>query len=125
MPNIIRNSLLLLLGGAQTAQGVLRSQSELASNCFDFPANNFDQKHSIKGEYGTTPVLMMEEDQDAIDFTLHDPDGNAWNLRQALERRGLPVVLIWGMYTCPAFQGMGTSPPWDKCGYRDEYDLVS
>lgn len=74
--------------------------------------------------------MLLETGDPAIDFTLHDyPDGNAWNLRRELEGEGAgkPVVLIWGMYTCPAFQGMGDDPPiepWDMCGYRDEYDLV-
>lgn len=85
----------------------------------------------MKGIYGSSPHLLLEVGRPAIDFTLHDyPDGKAWNLREELERNngaGKPVVLIWGMYTCPAFEGMGDNPPiepWDKCGYRDEYDLV-
>lgn len=83
---------------------------------------------SVKGVYGQSPNLLLETGQPAIDFTLYDyPDGNAWNLREELEAGGKPVVLIWGMFTCPAFQGMGDKPPippWDKCGYRDEYDMV-
>eukprot|EP00903_Cladosiphon_okamuranus_P005692 g5654.t1 len=107
----------------------LRPETDLTSGCFDFPANNFDRTKSIKGVYGQSPNLLLESGQPAIDFTLYDyPGGNAWNLREHLETGGeKPVVLIWGMYTCPAFQGMGDSPPippWDSCGYRDEYDLV-
>lgn len=78
--------------------------------------------------YGQTPKLLLEKGSGAIDFTLHDyPDGNSWNLRDQLEQGGKPVVLIWGMYTCPAFQGMGDKPPispWDMCSYWDEYKLV-
>lgn len=105
-------------------QAELQPQSELSSNCFNFPANNFDPTNSIRGTYGTTPYFPIKVGDDAIDFTLHDIDGQPWNLAQALAD-GLPVVMIWGMFTCPAWQGMGTSPPWDKCSYRDEYQLVS
>ncbi|CAN0438116.1 unnamed protein product, partial [Ectocarpus sp. 12 AP-2014] len=42
----------------------------------------------------------------AVDFTLHDLDGNRWNLGEVLAAgAGKPVVLIFGMWTCPAFQG--------------------
>lgn len=83
--------------------------------------------------YGQSPNLLLETGSGAIDFTSHDyPAGEPWNLREHLEGAGgdvgKPVVLIWGMFTCPAFQGMGDDPPippWDMCGYRDEYDLVS
>lgn len=104
----------------------LRPQSDLTSNCFDFPANNFDRTRSIRGVHAESPALLLSNGEGAIDFTLHDLYGRAWNLHDALRLGGgKPVVLMWGMYTCPAFQGMGTSPPWDKCGYRDQYDLVS
>jgi len=83
---------------------------------------------SIYGVYGQSPNLLLEKGSGAIDFTLHDyPDGNTWNLRDQLEEGRKPVVLIWGMYTCPAFQGMGDKPPippWDMCSYWDEYKLV-
>lgn len=37
------------------------------------------------------------------DFTLYDPDGNAFTLSEAL-RSGKPVLLINGSYTCPVFR---------------------
>lgn len=92
--------------------------------------SNTQQNRSVKGVYGQSPNLLLETGEPAIDFTLHDhPGGNAWSLREQLEAEeaGKPVVLIWGMFTCPAFQGMGDHPPippWDMCSYRDEYDLV-
>ncbi|CAB1112602.1 unnamed protein product [Ectocarpus sp. CCAP 1310/34] len=107
------------------ASAELRPESDLTSNCFDFPANNFDRENSIKAvNGGNTPYLPLTVGEDAVDFTLHDLKGRRWNLGETLERTGLPVVMVWGMFTCPAFQGYGTYPPWDKCGYRDEYDLV-
>lgn len=65
--------------------------------------------------------MMLETGQDAIDFTLHDVEGKAWSLRAALGK-GIPVVMIWGMYTCPAFQGYSKAP---ECSYWEEYELVS
>ncbi|CAN0375498.1 unnamed protein product [Laminaria digitata] len=104
----------------------LRPAADLTSNCLGFPAQNFaTNASSVAYVYGKSPILLHETGDAAIDFTLHDVRGQAWNLREKLEGGGgKPVVLIWGMYTCPAFQGMGTDSPWDKCGYRDEYDLV-
>ncbi|CAM9701828.1 unnamed protein product [Ectocarpus sp. 4 AP-2014] len=108
------------------ANAELRPESDLTSNCFDFPANNFDRENSIKAvNGGNAPYLPLTVGGDAVDFTLHDLEGRRWNLGETLERTGLPVVMVWGMFTCPGFQGYGTYPPWDKCGYRDEYDLVS
>lgn len=98
--------------------------TELASNCYDFPEQNFDLVSSIKAVHHHTPHMPMSIGDDAIDFELHDLDGDPWVLRRALEEEGLPVVMIWGMFTCPAFQGIGGDPPFDKSSYWDEYNLV-
>lgn len=107
------------------ANAELRPETDLTSNCLNFPARNFDPESSIEAvNGGNSPYLPMSTGEDAIDFTLHDLDGNAWNLRETLERTGLPVVMVWGMYTCPAFQGYGDTPPWDEGGYWNERSLV-
>lgn len=104
----------------------LRPQTDLTSNCFNFPEQNFDRESSIVAvNGGNTPYLPLETGGDAIDFTLHDLAGEPWSLRQALEETGLPVVMVFGMWTCPAFQGYGTYPPWNSSAYWDERDLVS
>lgn len=104
----------------------LRPQADLTSNCFNFPERNFDRGSSIMAvNGGKTPYLPLETGSDAIDFTLHDLAGDPWSLRGALEEPGLPVVMVFGMWTCPAFQGYGTSPPWDMSSYWDEHELVS
>lgn len=129
---LLAAALLAVLGGARRVEAGgssasnLRPASDLTSNCLGFPARNFmTNSSSVAYVYGKSPILLHEIGDAAIDFTLHDTQGQAWNLREQLEAGGgKPVVLIWGMYTCPAFQGMGTDSPWDKCGYRDEYDLV-
>lgn len=113
----------LVLPGVEAG---LRPETDLTSNCFDFPKQNFDRDHCIRAvNGGNTPYLPLETGGDAIDFTLHSLGGDPWSLREALEESGLPVVMIFGMLTCPAFQGYGTTPPWDKCGYWDERELVS
>ncbi|CAM9684421.1 unnamed protein product [Scytosiphon promiscuus] len=107
------------------ASAELRPESDLTSNCLNFPARNFDPASSVKAiNGGNSPYLPQSAGADAIDFTLHDLDGNRWNLGETLERTGRPVVMVWGMYTCPAFQGYGDTSPWDECGYRSERDLV-
>jgi hypothetical protein len=60
----------------------------------------------------------------AIDFTLHTLEGSPWTLSESL-KNNKPVCMIWGMYTCPAFQGMGTSAPYDACSYWHEASLVA
>ncbi|CAM9479034.1 unnamed protein product [Choristocarpus tenellus] len=107
-------------GGAPTE---LRPQSELQSNCFNFPEDNFSPSNCVKCEYGTSPYFPLRVGDRAIDFTLHDLTGQPWNLAEALSE-GKPVVLIWGMFTCPAYQGLGTEPPFDKSSYWLESDTV-
>lgn len=107
------------------AHAELRPESELTSGCFNFPERNFDRDSSIMAvNDGNTPYLPLETGGDAIDFTLHDLEGRPWSLRAALEQVAQPVVMIFGMWTCPAFQGYGTSPPWDMSSYWDEHELV-
>lgn len=115
-----------LLLSAALVDGELRPESELSSNCFNFPQRNFDVRNCIRGiNGGNTPYLPMDSGVDAIDFTLHDMRGQRWNLGDTLKEKGLPVVIIWGMFTCPAFQGLGGDAPFDRCAYWDEYELVS
>ena len=110
---------------AAAASTGLRPQSDLTSGCFDFPARNFDPKNCVEAvNGGHTPYLPMEAGDDAIDFTLHDLRGEAWSLAETLNRTDAPVVMIWGMITCPGFQGYGTEPPWDMDSYGEEYELV-
>eukprot|EP00752_Nemacystus_decipiens_P003695 g3405.t1 len=107
------------------AHAELRPEVDLTSNCFDFPERNFDRSSSIMAvNGGHTPYLPLETGSGAIDFTLHDLQGRPWNLRHTLEQGGQPVVMIFGMWTCPAFQGYGTTPPWDMSSYWDERELV-
>ncbi|CAN0057024.1 unnamed protein product [Ascophyllum nodosum] len=68
---------------------------------------------------------MRDTGASAIDFTLHDVEGQAWNLHEVLEGSdGKPVALIWGMSTCPAYQGLDSQGSSYRWAYWDEYDLV-
>jgi len=120
-------SSLQLLGAfavAATATADLQPASEMTNNCFDYPTTNFNRNNCVKGTYGSSPQTggLLDVGDSAFDFTLYDVDGNEYTLSTMLEEK--PVALIWGMWTCPAYQGMGTSYPFDQCGYKDEWDLV-
>lgn len=100
--------------------------TELVSNCYNFPQDNFDFSNCVKCTYGSSPHLMLDTGASAVDFTLHDIEGQSWNLQEALERSdGKPVALIWGMSTCPAYQGLDSQGSSYRWTYWDEYNLVS
>lgn len=107
------------------ARGELRPESHLTTNCFEFPRRNFDPGNSIAAGYGETPHILIPEGGNAIDFALHDLQGNAWRLSDALREKGLPVVMIWGMATCPRYRGSVTPGQSEKWAHWDEYELVS
>jgi peroxiredoxin len=65
---------------------------------------------------------MLSTGDAAIDFTLPTVDGKLVSLSKLLEEK--PVVFFWGMHTCPAFEGLGDSYPFDQCSYQYEWDLV-
>lgn len=98
-------------------------ETELVTNCFNFPEDNFDVFNSVKATYGSSPHLVRDTGDPAVDFTLHDIGGTAWNLGNAL-KAGKPVALIWGMSTCPAYQGLDSQGSSYRWTYWDEYALV-
>lgn len=104
----------------------LLPQTELVTNCFNFPEDEFGYGNSVKNTYGSSPHLMRDVGASAVDFTLHDTDGTPWNLGDSLEAgEGKPVVLVFGMSTCPAYQGLDygedSASSW---AYWDEFKLV-
>ncbi|KAG5185822.1 hypothetical protein JKP88DRAFT_155418, partial [Tribonema minus] len=105
------------------AASQLRDASELTDSCYGFPDDNFNGTNCIKCTYGTSPHIVLDAGAAAIDFTLYDLDGAAWTLSEHLASQ--PVCLIWGMHTCPAFEGLGTASPFDECAYWDEAALVA
>ena len=94
-----------------TTNGIarLRPKSELSSDCFGFPQENFHRNNCIKCTHGTSPAIPVSVGDAAIDFTLHDLADIPHTLSHMLQDK--PVVLIWGMYTCPAYQVRHTLQP--------------
>lgn len=120
---------LLFCGFAASAGLVgagLLPETELSTNCYNFPEDDFHRDNSVRNAYSKSPHLMLELGAPALDFTLHDLDGNRWNLGEALEAgQRKPVVLIFGMLTCPAYRGLdsGEDSP-NKWTYWHECALV-
>lgn len=114
-------SALAFVSGAETG---LRSESELTHNCFNFPSDNFNRNNAVKAMYGSSPHTAggLEVGDKAFDFTLSDLDGTTHTLSDKISEK--PVLLLWGMWTCPAYQGLGTEKPFDQCSYKDEWDLT-
>lgn len=100
----------------------LISSEELEHNCFNFPATNFNRLNSIESLHGESP-FGPKAGTTATDFTLYDLDGVSHSLGESLDEK--PVALLWGMWTCPAFQGLSSEEyPVEECSYKDEWELV-
>ena len=80
----------------------LKPLSDLKSQAFGWPIQNFSPENSVKGKYGTEPWLSLVAGDMAVDFILKDENGNPHQLSELLKTA--PVVLTFGMYTCPAYQ---------------------
>lgn len=105
------------------ASSHLRSMSELVGKCFDFPISNFNKKNNIVAKYPNDPTHFVDNSEDAIDFKLATLDGDKVALSDLLKEK--PVVLLYGMYTCPAFQGYYSSKKTTSHMSKfDEYALV-
>jgi hypothetical protein len=105
-----------------SSQSQLLSSDQLTDSCFDFPNTDFGINNCVKCTYGNSPHFVLATGSPAIDFSIPNVDGELITLSTLLEEK--PVILIWGMHTCPAFEGLGTSYPFDQCSYEDEWDLV-
>lgn len=117
-------TLAFVVGLAVSVRAALRDSSELKHSCFDFPAKNFHRGNSVKDAYGSSPHAAggLEEGDEAFDFTLNDVEGNPVTLSTLVAEK--PVLILWGMWTCPAFQGLGIDAPFDECSYKHEWKLV-
>ncbi len=80
----------------------LRPADDLVPSRYGWPAQDFSEENSVKGEFGTEPWLSLRAGDSAVDFTLSDQHGHACHLGTLLATK--PVVLTFGMYTCPAYQ---------------------
>lgn len=104
----------------------LLPETELITNCYNFPRDDFHKGNSVRDAHGSSPHLIRQLGSPAVDFTLHDTDGNRWNLGEVLAAgAGKPVVLIFGMWTCPAYQGLDSGgESRNTWAYWDEHTLV-
>jgi hypothetical protein len=103
---------------ARGTTGALQAESELTHSCFNFPVKNFNRANCVKSAYGASPHTAggLAEGDSAFDFTLSDLSGTSHTLSALLKDK--PVVLVWGMWTCPAYQGLGQEAPFDECSYE-------
>jgi hypothetical protein len=113
---------LALVAAFAVASADLRPESELTHSCFGFPETTFHRANCVKNTYGTSPHTAggLEVGESAFDFTLKDLDGTAHTLSNLIGNK--PVLLLWGMWTCPAYQGLGTTKPFDKVSYTVPFD---
>lgn len=80
----------------------LRPSTELVSARYGWPQVDFSPQNSVIGEFGTEPYLSLRAGDSAVDFCLEDEHGQPCQLSELLQAR--PVVLTFGMVTCPAYQ---------------------
>lgn len=119
---LILVSWILMTIQANTPVTVLQSSETLTGSCYNFPATSFDSTNCVKCKYGSSPHFVLDVGDAAIDFTLSTLEGDEVTLSSLLEEKA--VVMLWGMHTCPAFQGLGTSYPFDQSSYEHEWDVV-
>jgi len=101
----------------------LRSTADLTGKCFGFPTANFNHANNVAAKYPNDPTHFVEREEDAIDFKLATLDGEKVVLSDLLKEK--PVLLLYGMYTCPAFQGYYSSKKTTSHMSKfDEYALV-
>ena len=101
----------------------LRSTADLTGKCFGFPTANFNHKNNVAAKYPNDPTHFVERTEDAIDFKLATLEGEKVTLSDLLKEK--PVLLLYGMYTCPAFQGYYSSKKTTSHMSKfDEYALV-
>ena len=114
--------LVLVLLAAQSARGILRDSDELTKHCYHFPSKDYGKDNNVKDTYGSSPHVMLNVGDLAIEFTLPSNTGEMVTLSKLLEDKA--VLLLWGHYTCPAFQGYKSDTTFTGSSYQDEKDLL-
>jgi hypothetical protein len=64
---------------ADFSSALLRPQDELTPHCYHFPAKDFGKNNNIKDSHGASPKIILEEGDQAIDFTLLTPEVRAFS----------------------------------------------
>ena len=117
-------ALLLLSSALRLGLGDLRGSEELTAHCYHFPGKDYGKSNNVKLEYGSSPYLLLGKGDAAIDFSLPlaADTGTTVTLSSLLQDR--PVVLLWGQYTCPAFQGLNSDSMFIGSSYEEENALI-
>ena len=90
--------------GEGTGAHFMKNTSNLIGKCFNFPDSDFALDNSVNAFYPNDPTPLLPRGGFAVDFVLPDLNDETHQLRELLRTK--PVVLMYGMATCPAFQGM-------------------
>lgn len=120
--NCICFFILILLSFLSQIFSILRNESELTTHCYNFPAKDFGKVNNVKTVHGSSPALILKVGDLAIDFTVPTSAGELINLATLLSEK--PVVLIWGHYTCPAWQGLNSDTMFIGSSFEEEYTFV-
>ena len=124
MINVVFTFVLLLFSHQTTTViGALRPESELIHQCYDFPSTDFGRSNNVRLTYGSSPKVLINVGDQAIDFTLSSVSGQSINLGELLTQKPA-VLLLWGQWTCPAFQGFHSDATFTGSSYHDENDLI-
>ena len=115
-------SIYQLLSLACLANILLRPETELIRQCYDFPEVDFGRTNNVRASYGISPHLVLNAGEMAINFTLPSVNGRSINLAEMLVDKA--VLLIWGHWTCPAFQGLHSDTTFMYSSYNEENYLV-
>ena len=98
----------------------------LKGTCFGFPHKAFAEGNSITDLMPHDPTVWMSRGKPAIDFVLLTSQEPVKRIALSqLLTDGKPVVITYGMFTCPAFQGYYIdSAPKSHFSKYDEWALV-
>merc|ERR1719198_232211 len=98
----------------------------LKGTCFGFPHKAFAEGNSITDLMPHDPTVWMKRGESAIDFVAMTSEEPASRIALSqLLTEGKPVVVTYGMFTCPAFQGYYIdSAPKSHFSKYDEWALV-
>jgi len=100
----------------------LRPETELQGRQFGWPEHDFALDNCVRAEFGVEPWIHLLAGDAAVDFTLEDIRGGTVRLGDLLRER--PVVLTYGMYSCPAYQISKTAEARLARQYGDRVSFV-
>lgn len=119
---LLRTAAASLFFMPMVVQAILRSSDDLTKHCYHFPAMDYGYGNNVKDTYGSSPHVLLAEGDLAIDFTLPRITGEDVTLSDLLKDKA--VLMIWGHYTCPAFQGFNSDSKFVGSSYDEEKTLL-